>query len=107
MNSVPVCVSFPKQFHAPHSPADMPSIRAARFEQALKAYMAAKGNAWTPNGREYLAADMIADALHWCDVNGNDIKFVLSMARSHHESEKLEDARRNATLAPRSAAPPH
>ncbi len=107
MSSVPVSVSLPSQFHAAQ-PADMAAVRAARFEHVLKEYMAAKGNAWTPNGREYLAADMIADALHWCDVNGNDIKFVLSMARSHHESEKLEDARRTAmTFSPMTASPPH
>lgn len=96
MIAIPINVSLPVSYYAQDATTSQSTIRAARFEDALKAYMATKGNHWSHNSSQCWFADMMADALHWCDANSVDVNFVLSLARSHHASEKLEDARQAA-----------
>ena len=107
MNKLPVSVSLPAHHHA--APAiNMAEFRAQRFEKALKEYVQTKGNLWVLNSAQYWLADMLADAFHWCDVNGSDPEFVLKLTRSHHEGEKLADTIRSMqTFAQNSASPPH
>jgi hypothetical protein len=35
--------------------------------------------------------DIIADAMHWCRLNGRDFESLLNMARDHFEAETLEE----------------
>jgi hypothetical protein len=87
----PVGVSLPAHFHQAPSSVDMAKLRAERFEKTLKVHILAKGQYWSHNSSQCWLADMLADAMHWSDVNGTDFKFVIKLAGSHHESEKLAD----------------
>lgn len=105
MSNAHIMVSLPAEFHP--APVDMAAFRAERFEKVLKAYMLAKGNVWQDGTGQSWLADMLADALHWADVNGVNASFVLKMAQSHFESEKLEDVRQKMVRPSHQPATPH
>lgn len=89
-----VAVKLPDRFKVAQKGVDMAAFRSELFEKTLKTHIQAKGYAWNHGTGQGWLADILADAFHWCDVNGCDADFVLKMARSHHESEKLEDVMR-------------
>lgn len=106
-------VKPPENFYAVQNSVDMARIRSERFEKTLKSNIQAKGHVWSHGTGPTWLADMLADAFHWCDVNGFDPDFVVKLARSHHESEKLEDVMRKTAnqlsnaIAPMSQTTPH
>ena len=107
MNKLPVGVSLPAQFHLCTSSVNMAKVRAERFEKTLKSYVLSKGNVWSHNTSQCWLADMLADAFHFMDANGSDVEFVLKLARSHHECEKIKDLRTSLNVEHSGSAPPH
>lgn len=93
-------VNLPPAF-VMHKPVNMARVRSERFEKALKSYMLSKGNAWVDGSRQSWLADMMADAFHFCDGNSIDIDFVLKLARSHFEQEKIEDVKQGLIAMPK------
>lgn len=62
-----------------------PSIkkRTARCHKAITAY-----------GDDLLESnliDFLADAMHWCDTNGEDFHYLLCMAGKHYLAELNDD----------------
>ena len=63
--------------------------RAQTFEKAVESY-------GTGNPKEILV-DLLTDAMHWCDANGEDFHISLAMACRHyiHElNDQQHDERR-------------
>ena len=63
--------------------------RAKTFENAVEIY-------GTGNPQEILV-DLLTDAMHWCDANGDDFHISLAMACRHyiHElNDQQQDERR-------------
>jgi hypothetical protein len=63
--------------------------RIKSFERAVESY-------GTGNSQEILV-DLLADAMHWCDANGEDFHICLAMACRHyiHElNDEQQDERR-------------
>lgn len=98
-------VTLPAQFHSPPSQINMAKFRSERFEKVLKSYMLSKGNAWCHGTGQSWLADLMADALHFCEVNGINADFALKLARSHFENEKLDDVKQAAFNVPKASAP--
>jgi hypothetical protein len=98
----PFGVNLPIVFFKPE-PVYMAKFRGDRFEKTLKSYMFLKGNAWAYNSRQNWLADMVADAFHFCDVNAIDTDFVIKLARSHFEQEKLDDVSKGLVATPKAA----
>jgi hypothetical protein len=46
---------------------------------------------------------MVADAFHFCDVNAIDSDFVIKLARSHFEQEKLDDVSQGLVAPPKAS----
>lgn len=65
--------------------------RASRFDNCLKRFVESKGEAWAHNTPRCWAADMLADLLHWCDVNDLDFEDMLTLAKGHHRFERDDD----------------
>ena len=65
------------------------TLRAANFEKAVGTY-------GTGSPQEILV-DLLTDAMHWCDANGEDFHFSLAMACRHYINElndEQQDERR-------------
>ena len=57
--------------------------RAMRLEEVLPLY---------PDDQYTNLIDLLADAMHWCNLNDEDFDDVLRIARLHFEAEKDEAA---------------
>ena len=69
------------------------SERAARFATILE--MVAKTD--SADLEQSMLIDLLADAMHWCDANGEDFHIALAQACRHyiHElNDQQEDERR-------------
>jgi hypothetical protein len=53
--------------------------RAARCRQAITAY--------SDDDRFVCLIDLLADAMHWCDANGEDFHYALCVAGKHYLAE--------------------
>ena len=63
--------------------------RATQFQKALDSY--------GMDASTVLVTDMLADAMHWCDANGEDFHLYLAMACRHYINElndEQQDERR-------------
>lgn len=68
--------------------------RANRFAMALQAV---SGNEAASYVEQELLIDLLANAMHWCDANGEDFHIALAQACRHyiHElNDQQEDERR-------------
>ena len=57
--------------------------RAARCQQAIAAY--------SDDDAHTNLVDFVADAMHWCHVNGHDFRDVLDTALMHFDAETTGD----------------
>ncbi len=53
--------------------------RAARLDDILPLY---------PDDQHTNVIDLLADILHWCELNGVDFEDTLRTARSHFDAER-------------------
>lgn len=61
--------------------------RAARIDKLIEYYaVECKGDAYAD---ETDPQDIICDIMHWCDRDGYNFEEFLSMARFHHEAERI------------------
>jgi len=60
--------------------------RAEWANQALNAFQEA-----VATDDEDVVCDLLADMMHWCDLNGKDFDAELSRGRMHYEAEFEED----------------
>lgn len=67
--------------------------RAARFAMILEMV----ANTDSANLEQSMLIDLLADAMHWCDANGEDFHIAMAQACRHyiHElNDQQEDERR-------------
>jgi hypothetical protein len=66
--------------------------RAKNFEKAI--------NIYSTGSEQEILVDLLTDAMHWCDANGEDFHICLAMACRHfiHElNDQQQDERRLIT----------
>jgi len=70
------------------------AIRAERFNHAITVL-----NRHNDSSQETLI-DLLADAMHWCDANGEDFHLCLAMACRHYVNELNDDQQDERRIEP-------
>lgn len=65
--------------------------RAADALKALTVFAESQRMSIEKEGLETVAADMLANTMHLCALNGVDFQAVVTMARAHYDAEVMEE----------------